>query len=236
MTTPETVTGWRAWRLHLDGDTPALGAPVLKGDVWTNAGPQSATCPKSPHAVPAEGCTCGYRVLSSLAEMCTYLARVKVGLEVYHSLGETDAAAANLTVALVKVRGSGRILPGIDEDPHYDPPSTWRVSDMRIVGPILLAPDASLPPTVANGYRETFGVETVTADPELTMLDWLADLAGPAGPGLLAQVPEWVEASRRAVEFTRRARRGRGVHGFRAAVLGAIEESRARAAAGQATR
>lgn len=114
-----------------------------------------AGCRRSPHLAPADGCTCGWRIVRCLPDLAVYLRDLHTASAPHQ---------ADIPAVIVKVRGSGVARHGSEFDrklevvlPAGAPPEptrTARVERLEIVGPLLLAPSiAHAAPAFENEFR-----------------------------------------------------------------------------------
>ena len=124
--TEQTLTGWRAFALGMDGRLVAPFAarywPDLDPD---HAWPRDAVarCLTEDHPAPDPDCSCGYRATVVLSGLLKALAQPFAG---------SERSILDECGVLAEVELSGRILPGVDI-PRDDPPMTSRGERARLV-------------------------------------------------------------------------------------------------------
>lgn len=177
QTTHVRVDGWRGWYVA-GGQLASLAtSPTRYGtagsEVW-NGGRQELLGSCHYHSDPPFArCTCGLRLIESLAETAEYWSRPWV----------REAPVGGMH-AIGGVRGEGRCFRGWFEDPR----GTWRCETMTITGPIYLSPAASLRPIQA-AMEERYGVEVVPSTGSYE--EWLTHLHTIEGKTPANQATPW---------------------------------------------
>jgi hypothetical protein len=173
------LTGWRFWHAGgrvLDGHPlqpkhgrwieavlvePQLSASEDSALAISGTSVRYATCRRYRHQAPADGCTCGYRIVRQLPELAAYLRHLHRASAPH----ETD-----IPVAMVKVRGLGAAMLGSDSGSDSDdelqlplialpePERTAWVERMTIIGPIHLPPGIE---HAAPAFERQFGVPVI---------------------------------------------------------------------------
>ncbi len=130
------LTGWRVWGVDRAGH---LGRAFFHtgAQVW-GTGWLEAECRRG-HRAPAENCWCGVHVMTDEDDVWAFVrARYRPGVSGPAAVGQVEYDGTALH----------SLIPG-------DPASTLRVERARVVGPVVVLPDAE---PFAAAIRARYGV------------------------------------------------------------------------------